>query len=189
MKKKSKFYQNNVRNILDSIDSCEKNIFNLNKTEENINTTNQKKQNEKNNKKENNVRTVLNNSANIHYISNNNKSKNLLTNSKIIQSTQQLLTKSKLQPKKCESKFKPTIKNINDSVLNNINNMNLSKISPLNKKKLISDLDMINRSNILTHKKLLNTTTASIEHITTSNFVCLAQLGKGSFGEVYLVKK
>ena len=187
--KKFKFYQNNVRNILDSIDSCEKNIFNLNKTEENINTTNQKKQNEKNNKKENNVRTVLNNSANIHYISNNNKSKNLLTNSKIIQSTQQLLTKSKLQPKKRESKFKPTIKNINDSVLNNINNMNLSKISPLNKKKLISDLDMINRSNILTHKKLLNTTTASIEHITTSNFVCLAQLGKGSFGEVYLVKK
>ena len=187
--KKSKFYQNNVRNILDSIDSCEKNIFNLNKTEENINTTNQKKQNEKNNIKENNVRTVLNNSANIHYISNNNKSKNLLTNSKIIQSTQQLLTKSKLQPKKRESKFKPTIKNINDSVLNNINNMNLSKISPLNKKKLISDLDMINRSNILTHKKLLNTTTASIEHITTSNFVCLAQLGKGSFGEVYLVKK
>ena len=187
--KKFKFYQNNVRNILDSIDSCEKNIFNLNKTEENINTTNQKKQNEKNNKKENNVRTVLNNSANIHYISNNNKSKNLLTNSKIIQSTQQLLTKSKLQPKKRESKFKPTIKNINDSVLNNINNMNLSKISPLNKKKLISDLDMINRSNILTHKKLLNTTTASIEHITTSYFVCLAQLGKGSFGEVYLVKK
>ena len=117
------------------------------------------------------------------------KNKNLLTNSKVIQSTQQLLTKSKLQQKKRESKFKPLIKNINDSVLNNINNMNLSKISPHKNKKLISDLDIINRSDILTHKKLLNTTTTSVEHVTTSNFVCLAQLGKSSFGEVYLVKK
>ena len=49
--RKSKFYQNNVKNILDSIDSCERNIFNLNKTEENIITTEQKKQNEKNKKK------------------------------------------------------------------------------------------------------------------------------------------
>ena len=108
------------------------------------------------------------------------------TNSKLIQSTEQLLTRTKPPKKKRERKFKPIIKNINDSELNN---MNLSKISPLKKNKLISDLDIINRSNILTHKKMLNNTATSIEHITTSNFVCLAQLGKGSFGEVYLVKK
>ena len=189
--KKSKFYQNNVKKILDSIDSCDKNIFNLNKTEENIITT-QKKINIKNpNEKSKNA--ILNNSVNIHYLTNNNnnnknnKNNRLLTNpSKLVQSTEQLLTRTKPAQKKWENKFKPTIKTTNDS---DFNNMNLSKISPLKKNKLISDLDMINRSNILTHKKLLNTTTSSIEHITTSNFVCLAQLGKGSFGEVYLVKK
>ena len=185
---KSKFYQNNVKNILDSIDTCDKNIFNLNKTEENI-ITNKKKINIKISKDKND-KAILNNSANIHYISNNNnnkKSKVLTNNSKLIQLTEQLLTKVKPQQKKKESKFKRAIKNVNDSVLNN---MNLSKISPLKKNKPISDIDLINRSNILLpHKKILNTTMTSIEHITTSNFVCLAQLGKGSFGEVYLVKK
>ena len=82
--KKSKFYQNNVKKILDSIDSCDKNIFNLNKTEENIITT-QKKINIKN-PKEKNENAILNNSANIHYLRNNNnnnknnKNNRLLTN-------------------------------------------------------------------------------------------------------------
>ena len=188
--RKSKFYQNNVKTILDSIDSCEKNYFNLNKTEENIIPENQPKKIIKNNK-DKHEKSMLNKSANIFNITNNNhnKTKILTANSKIIQSTEQLLTKGKPQPKKRESKFKPAIKNINDSVFNNINNMNISKISPLKKNKFISDLDIINRSNIVTHKKLLNTTSTSIEHISTSNFLCLAQLGKGSFGEVYLVKK
>ena len=40
------------------------------------------------------------------------------------------------------------------------------------------------------HKnKLLDKTSTSIEHVSPSDFLCLAQLGKGSFGEVYLVQK
>ena len=39
------------------------------------------------------------------------------------------------------------------------------------------------------NKKYLNETSSSMEHISPSDFECLAQLGKGSFGEVYLVRK
>ena len=183
---KSKFRKNNIKKILESIDSCDNNIFDLNKTEENIISTGNKISKNLN----------LNNSANIYIknnnkINNDNKPKYSTNNSKLIQSTEQLLSKGKPQTKKKESKFKPVSKNINESVLNHLNNMNLSKISQPKKKKLISDLDIINRSNILSSnaQKILNITNTTIEQITPNNFVCLAQLGKGSFGEVYLVKK
>ena len=182
---KSKFQKNKIKNILDSIGSCDNNIFNLNKTEENIITSGHKFSKNLN----------LNNSANIS-IKNKNVNKNIknkypTNNSKTIQSTEQLLSKSKFNTKKKESKFKPVPKNINESVVNHLNSMNLSKISPHKNKKLISDLDIINRSNIISSnaQKILNITNQTTEHITPNNFVCLAQLGKGSFGEVYLVKK
>ena len=183
---KSKFHKSNIQNILESIDSCDNNLFNLNKTEENIITTGHKISKNLN----------LNNSANIAVKNNNNniynkKRKFSTNNSKLIQSTEQLLSKTKPQAKKKLSKFKPASKNINETVANQLNNMNLSKISPRKNKKLISDLDIINRSNIVSSntQKRLNQTNKTTEQITPNNFVCLAQLGKGSFGEVYLVKE
>ena len=119
----------------------------------------------------------INNSANLNNISGYSKYKGLSNNSSnCIQSTKQILTKTKQTlPKKKESKFKP-IKNIDNSLINNIN---MSKIEAIK-----------HRSNIISAKviKKLNTTSTQ-EHVTPSNFVCLAQLGKGSFGEVYLVQK
>ena len=176
--KKSKFYQNNIKNILESID-YDKNIFNLNKTEENIITDRK------------NLNLNLNNSTNLNYLSNNNnnknKSKKITGSLKTIKSTQELLSKFPHIPKKKESKFKP--KNTDNSIFKNINDLNLTKIK---NKKILHDVEAINRSNIVIskrNKKYLNETSSSMEHISPSDFECLAQLGKGSFGEVYLVRK
>ena len=56
-------------------------------------------------------------------------------------------------------------------------------------------MDKINKTNIIDktltdniHNKL-NLNSIEEEKLTPSNFLCLAQLGKGSFGEVYLVQK
>lgn len=56
-------------------------------------------------------------------------------------------------------------------------------------------LDSINKSNIVDqtlaeniHNKL-NLNSIEEEIVTPSSFVCLALLGKGSFGEVFLVQK
>ena len=73
-----------------------------------------------------------------------------------------------------------------------INNIDLFTISTSKTNKLISGIELINKSNILPinpKKYLLALTSSSSEHISPSNFICLAQLGKGSFGEFYLVKK
>ena len=166
-KKKSKFYQDNIKSIFDSIESSDKNIFDLNKTEENIN----KKESTLNKNKN------LNNSVNILRT---NINKNYSNNHKLIQSTEHILSKTKHHNKK-QSKFKPS-NNIDNSI-----NINSSKIAISKTHKIINELDIINRSNIIpskTKKKL-----SQEEHITPSNFICLAQLGKGSFGEVYLVQK
>ena len=176
--KKSKFYQNNSKNFFDSIDGSDKNIFNLNKTEENI-IQNPKDSRNINIVKNKNENVNLNNSANFTYFNKSNKDNNFSNNSKLFQSTEQLLSKVKQQanPRKKQSKFKPS-KNMVDIKSKN--------------HKLFSDLDIINRSNIIPSnagEKLLNITTSSKENITASNFICLAQLGKGSFGEVYLVEK
>ena len=180
--RKSKFNQNNIKNIFDSID-YDKNIFNLNKTEENI-ITEQKNLN------------ILNNSTNINYLTNTNKNNNnknkgkKILSSKTIKSTEQLLPKISHINKKRESKFKP--KNINNSIFKNVNDLNLTKITTSKNKKILHDIDAINRSNVVSskmNKKYLNETSSSMEHISPSDFECLAQLGKGSFGEVYLVRK
>ena len=175
----SKFIKNKVDNIIDSINSYDKNILKLTKTEENIKNT---KNNTKKSEKNKNVEVNLNNSANINIknISSYLKQKGTLNNSNLIQSTEKILTKSKqTQPKKKESKFKPTKKIIDDSL---INNTNISKIEAINRS---TNLISSNYKNNL----LSNTSLPEQERITPSNFVCLAQLGKGSFGEVYLVQK
>ena len=175
-----KLYQNDSKSILDSIDSSDNNIFNLSKNQEKI-ILNSKMKNE-------NI-----NIYDIHgnQISSTNKIKNFPNSSKHVQSTQQLFTKRNPNQKKKTHKLDSS-KNIDDSILKNIKNIHFSKIAALKPHKILSNLDLINRSNILsskTRKKFLNTTQPSIEHISPSNFICLAQLGKGSFGEVYLVQK
>ena len=192
--KKSKFYKNKSNNIFESLESSDKNNFILNKTEENIIYHSQMSHQLKsgNNK---NVFKNLNESVNFNYLRTKtakNKKDSNNNNSKIIQSTEQLLSKAIQQPKKKQKKVRAS-KNIDDSqVFKTINNINLSKISTSKTNKLISDIELINKSNILPinpKKNLLDQTSSSIEHISPSNFICLAQLGKGSFGEVYLVKK
>ena len=68
----------------------------------------------------------------------------------------------------------------------------MKAICPTKKIKKISDLNDVNRNEMrisLTQQKSLIETSLSMEKISPTNFICLAQLGKGSFGEVYLVKK
>ena len=142
----------------------------------------------KNQKDSTNIKNLLNDSENINTSNNDNANKNFHFSSKMLQSTLQLF--SKVDPKKKQTKLNST-KNVEISSLNN-NNLNSSKTSSSKKVKFISKPDNKNHSNVSlfnTGKKNLNATTLPVERITPSNFICLAQLGKGSFGEVYLVQK
>ena len=74
-----------------------------------------------------------------------------------------------------------------------INNCNVSKISCRQNKNNFK-LDSVNKSNVADqtlqeniHQKL-NLNSIEEERITPASFVCLAILGRGSFGEVYLVQ-
>ena len=159
--KKSNFYQNNLKTkklLLDSTELSDKNLINLNKTDENIKLINKK---DKNNSK------TINN-----------------INKKKIETTEKIIAKNK----------KIKLNKIKKSENSLINNCNISKISCGNNTNNII-LDKINKSNIIDktiteniHNKL-NLNSIKEEKITPSNFVCLALLGKGSFGEVYLVRK
>ena len=184
--KKSKFYTNQVNNILDNNDSCDNNILNLNKTEENIIPSSKIYQN-LNTANSKNTNKNVNASMNMNYINTNTKNKNSSSNNqKYIQSTEQLLSKAIQQPKKKPKKVQPKI----SEDLTFFRNSNKIKHSKTN--QLVNKIESVNRSNILPlnpNCNLLNSTAGSIEQITPSNFVCLAQLGKGSFGEVYLVRK
>ena len=76
-------------------------------------------------------------------------------------------------------------------------NNNISKISPHNKNRIdLESLDKTEKNNIADqtlqdniHSQLNLNSIEEEERITPSSFICLAQLGKGSFGEVYLVQK
>ena len=161
---KSKFYQNNLKTKkLDSTELYDKNLVNLNKTDENI-------------------KIIQNNEK--HYIKKSklNSSKNVNIHKPKIETTERKIVKNK--------KLNKT-KNIDNSL---INNCNITKISCANNKNRII-LDKMNKNNLVdqtfsnnTHKKL-NLNSMEDEKISPTSFVCLAQLGKGSFGEVYLVQK
>ncbi len=144
-KKKSKFYQDNIKSIFDSIESSDKNIFDLNKTEENIN----KKESTLNKNKN------LNNSMNILHT---NINKNYSNNHKLIQSTEHILSKTKHHNKK-QSKFKPS-NNIDNSI-----NINSSKITISKTHKIINELDIINRTNIIPSKTKKNYHKKNILHL------------------------
>ena len=166
-KAKSKFYSNNNKNFfLESIDSnSNNNIVNYTQTED-INKN-----------KEKIVKNIM---------KKNNQNKLVFID-----------TNQNLVPKFQEKVFK---KNVNLSKKSNNtdnsfnNNCNLTKISyGHNKRK--NKLGSLNNSKIV--NKTLDESVPSKfdlrqkpkEKINQSNFICLAQLGKGSFGEVYLVQK
>jgi serine/threonine protein kinase len=156
----------------------------MNKTEENIIIDSKMSKDIKMPKeKQNNIRNIkLNNSVNIVSADHENKKNNSF---KLIQTTEKLIFKTRHSINKRNSKFKPTNK-ISEQYTN------MKAICPNKKIKKISDLNDVNRDEMrisLTQQKSLIETSLSMEKISPTNFICLAQLGKGSFGEVYLVKK
>ena len=200
---KSKNHNNELKYkklILDQIQPSN-NITNINKTEEGINhvskitkkSTALKKSKSKDklinkNKKENNIHIADNKGQKIS--PNKNKNNNKIQN---------------LADKKAPNNL---IKNPNHNpnIQNQINlnldtsylsptpiNYNISKLSPTNKTQIHFDsleknklVDQTLPDNIHTQ---LNLNSIEEERISPSSFICLAQLGKGSFGEVYLVQK
>ena len=190
---KSKQLGNNLKYknlLLDSIESTSNNnLINLNKTEENVNNLSKiSKKSRTSLKKTKNLRSNANTSKNV----NNN-----YNTIKISDGEDKKISKSKNKNKnKNKPQKKESIKTIEDFNNNLNNNCNISKIScgiPQSKNNNI--LDPINKSNIVDqtladniHNKL-NLNSIEEERITPSSFICLAQLGKGSFGEVYLVQK
>ena len=165
---KSKFFESSLKNknnLLDSIDISGNNMVHLNKTEESISSNQKKIKIAKTSLKKPTSTTLKN-----------------ITNSKNLHTTEKILIKNtnKKKPKKD--------KNIDNSF------NNISKIScGQNKNSMM--LDSINKSNIVDqtlaeniHNKL-NLNSIEEEIVTPSSFVCLALLGKGSFGEVFLVQK
>ena len=158
IKCKSKFYKNNINSKnQDSIEITNKNMINLNKTDENI-----------------------------KYIPLNS-----IQNFIKLETTEKLLTNNKAKKsKKITDKFQKG-SNKDSSLVNGCNILNISSCQ--NRKYI--ELDKINKSNIVDqtldnniHNRL-NLNSLEEERITPSSFVCLALLGKGSFGEVYLVRK
>ena len=172
-----KYIKKNSKNkklLLDYIEFSNKNLVNLNKTEENINKIPIKFKT-KNSLKKSNINNI----------------KNIKNNIKINETNGKIVTKPKSKVKQKKENKNEKEKNVENNL---INNCNLSKIScGQNKNNII--LDSVNKSNIIDktladniHNKL-NLNSIEEDRITPSSFVCLAQLGKGSFGEVYLVQK
>ena len=191
---KSKFGGNNLKhkNLLLAPIESNNNVINLNKTEENIHNISKISKTSLKKIKNINTYTNLNNSKDM-----NNKNYNTI---KIIENKEKTLSKSKkknqnrnIKNKKKESQKSKDSCNINAN--NNVNNCNISKISCGPQIKNNTIFDPINQSNIIDQTLAdnihaqLNLNSIEEERITPSSFICLAQLGKGSFGEVYLVQK
>ena len=123
---------------------------------------------------------------NINNTEENISSKNLKTilKDKDVRSTsRKKIVKRQKNTKKTEQKFSKNTE---------INENNVSKISQKNN----LNPNLINSVNYSINKTIGGNLNAQLtlnsieeERITPSNFICLAQLGKGSFGEVYLVQK
>ena len=185
---KSKFIGNNLKYknfILDSTESSTNNIVNLNKTEENIKLSKIPKTSLKKNKNTNPNKTSKNiNSNNYNTI-------------RLIEGKEKTISKNKHKQKSKQNKLKKKQNLKKNNTNDNINNnCNISKIScGIPQPKNNNILEQINKSNIIDQTlgdnihSQLNLNSIEEERITPSSFICLAQLGKGSFGEVYLVQK
>ena len=166
---KSKIFDNNLKYkklFLDQVQPSA-NIINLNKTEENITTSKLIKKSI--DKKKSGSKTKKHNK---------NKNQNIKNSQNNPQSHHQI---NHINFNLEKSYTSPSPKNCN-----------ISKISP-NKKRSIEPLE--NKTNIVDQTLTdnlhvqLNLNSIEEERISPSSFICLAQLGKGSFGEVYLVQK
>ena len=181
------------------------NIINLNITDESINNISKVSK-----KPLKNTTTIKNNKSKDKI-----SSKNLNNNIHITDTKEQKLSPSKnkknikkqkqnIQDKKIDN----SSKNLHQSPYspNQINlhleksytspsptNCNISKLSPTNKNRM--HLDTLDKNKIVDQTlpdnihSQLNLNSIEEERISPSSFICLAQLGKGSFGEVYLVQK
>ena len=167
-----------TKNIVISNDSYDEKLNNLNKTEKNIISLPTEKVLE--NSKDGNVT-----------IKNDAKERNEKVQlSKFIKSTKQLPSKM-FQQGETKRKIK-SLKNIN-LIFQDLNKNNIIKMPSSKGNRLYTDYNSINKEKLLHHNPKNNLSKSKNDlvehkHITLSKFVCLAQLGKGSFGEVFLVK-
>ena len=181
---KSKVFNNNLKFkklILDQIEPPI-NIINLNKTEENINTS-----------------KIIRKPLNKKQLSGSKAKKaNKKQNNNLPLKKSENNTKSPNQTHSSNQHFPNQINHININLENSYTspspkNCNISKISPNKNKMNLESLE--NRNNIVDQTLpdnlhvQLNLNSIEEERISPSSFICLAQLGKGSFGEVYLVQK
>ena len=185
----------NKKLVLDQTDPSI-NIINLNKTEESINnvSTLTKKSIKKikslnPNKNKDNTKNVNGNEKYINNFSNKNLHNIENKDKKSSGSKKKKSKKQVLHPPSQYPNY-----NIDNSYTSlNPTNCNISKISTGHKNN--KHYDSMNKINIIDQTLpdnihvQLNLNSIEEEHISPSSFICLAQLGKGSFGEVYLVQK
>ena len=184
---KSKILGNNKNILLDSIESSNNNIINLNITEENINNSGKIPKISKTS-----LKKIKN--ANINSNTLKNKNSNNYNTIKLIERKEKTFSKNKSKQNKLKKLEKlKNVSNFNDNINNNCDISKIScGVSQTNKNNI---LDKIEKSNMNDQTQAdnihsrLNLNSIEEERITPSSFICLAQLGKGSFGEVYLVQK
>ena len=174
IKNKSKFYGSNLKKkqlLLDSIELSNQNLIQINKTDEDI-------------------KNIPKIPKNIYKRQNTISTKEASKNLKLFDTTEKIITKSNVKNMKKKTNQSKKEKKIDNSLNNNCNisrlscrqNKNNNKLDKINKSIAIDKtIDKINNK--------LNLNSIEEEKMSPSNFLCLAQLGKGSFGEVYLVQK
>ena len=187
---KSKILGNNIKHknlLLDSIESSNNNIINLNTTEENINNIGKISKISKTS-----LKKIKNANTNSNTLK--NKNSNNFNTIRLIERKEKTLSKNKSKQNKLQKKEKS--KNVSNYKDNKNNNCDISKISCGFPQTINNNiLEKIDKSNMIDQTladnihSQLNLNSIEEERITPSSFICLAQLGKGSFGEVYLVQK
>ena len=163
IKKKSKFSKNLTSSrdtLTDSNEIIPANLGSLNKTEDSLK------------KKAKKIKISIKKTKKIKDLTNNIE----------FETTEKIITKAK--PKATQKKDEKKKKNISQK------DCNLS----YEQKKVKFALDSVNKNKIMdkttdSSQNAINLNSISEERVNLSNFLCLAQLGKGSFGEVYLVQK
>jgi len=173
--------------LLDSIESSNNNINNLNTTEENINNIGKISKISKTS-----LKKIKNANTNSNTLK--NKNSNNFNTIRLIERKEKTLSKNRSKQNKLQKKEKS--KNVSNYKDNKNNNCDISKISCGFPQTINNNiLEKIDKSNMIDQTladnihSQLNLNSIEEERITPSSFICLAQLGKGSFGEVYLVQK
>ena len=183
------------------------NIINLNKSDESINHVSKiAKKSLKNSttmkgsKSKDKAINKNKNDNNIHITDNKGQKISPNKNKKITQNKNQNIAEKKSPNNIIKNpKYNPQIPNQINLTLDKSysspspTNCNISKLSPTNKNRI--NFDSLEKNKIIDQTlpdnihSQLNLNSIEEERISPSSFICLAQLGKGSFGEVYLVQK